>query len=266
MSSDPLHRLVDAHTHIDQHDPAELSAILERAKTAGVGSIIVAGVTVESSERCVQLAEEHPGYLWAGVGVHPMELRGPLSEAEIQRLRELAGYSEVVCISEVGLDFMPNMPSQAIQEQAFREQLRIAVEFKLPVIFHNREAGMEPLRILKEEVNSEEGVIAHYFQGPRKYTFACLDQGFYLSLAKPLLRLPELQELVRHEVPLDRMVLETDAYPQPFKKRRESWNEPWQLPQVAAKVAELKGVDLEELVETTTKNLEKALGRRLVSD
>jgi TatD DNase family protein len=257
--------LVDAHTHIDQHDPSELPGILDRATAAGVAGVIVAGVTIASSERCVQLAEEHAGYLWAGVGVHPMEVKWPLSDAEIDRLRELAQRSGVVCISEVGLDRLPDMPDHAAQEQAFRAQLRIAAELGLPVIYHNREAGLRPLEIMREEVGGRVPLVAHYFQGPRDYAFACLNQGVYLSLAKPLLRLPDLQEVVRRDVPLDRIVLETDSYPQPFKKRRQSWTEPSHLPQVAAKVAELKDISLEEVVAQTGKNLARALGRHLTA-
>ena len=263
--SSPSHRLVVSHTHLDQYDPAELPAILERARRANVTSILVAGVTAESSERCVRLAEEHEGYLWAGVGVHPMELEGPLDDATLARLRELAGRPEVVCISEVGLDYMPDRPARSVQEQAFRAQLRIAIDLGLPVIYHNREAGLEPLRILQEEVGAKISVVAHYFQGPREYAFACLDQGVYLSLGKPLLRLPDLQEIVRRDVPLDRIILETDSYPQPFKRHRERWTEPWQLPQVAAKVAELKGISLDEVAEATTQTLERALGRSLTT-
>ena len=232
-------RYIDTHTHIDQHDADEWSDIVARARDAGVEAIIAAGVTIESSERCVRLAEQFPGAVWAGVGVHPMDISGPLSDSEIGRLRELASHERVVCISETGLDWEPGRPDRAAQEQAFRAQLN------LPVIFHNREAGMEPLRIIAEEVGNNVPAVAHYFQGPLDYTLACLDQGIYLSLAKPLLRLPELQDIVEKHAPLESIVLETDSYPQPYKKNRNNWTEPRDVPMVAAKVAELKGIPIE---------------------
>ena len=103
--------------------------------------------------------------------------------------------------------------------------------------------------------------MAHYFQGPVDYARQCLDQDFYLSLAKPLLRLPELQDLVRDVVPLDRIVMETDSYPQRFKKKRSNWTEPWHLVHVAEKVAELKSVTIEEVATAASTNVERIFHR-----
>ncbi len=256
-----LPALFDSHTHLDQYDPVELPGIFLRAREAGVAGVVTAGVTVISSDRCVALARGNSGFVWAGVGVHPMEPGIDLTDADVERLRELATEPEVVCISEVGLDHQSGMPDRTVQDRGFRLQLQIAVDTNLPVIFHNRDAGMEPLRILDEELQGRTKIVAHYFQGPVDYAEACLDRGIYLSLAKPLLRLPELQDLVRGLVPLDRIVLETDAFPQPFKRKRSNWTEPWQVTQVAEKVAELKSVTVEEVATTTSANLEQVLGR-----
>ena len=261
----PLPVLIDSHTHIDQYDANELPGILSRARAAGVGAIIAAGVTIASSEQCVRLSQDHEGMVWAGVGVHPMDITGPLEAGDVNRLRELAASPNAVCISEVGLDWMEGRPDRAVQEQAFRAQLRLAVEIGLPVIFHNRDAGLEPLRILRQEVGDRLPAVAHYFQGPRDYALACLDQGVYLSLAKPLLRLPDLQEIVASDIPLERIVLETDSFPQPFKKNREKWTEPRDLPQVAAKVAELKKIPPEKVAATTTATLQRILGQEILS-
>ncbi|MDA1095776.1 MAG: TatD family hydrolase [Chloroflexi bacterium] len=255
--------MIDAHTHLDQYDPDQLPGILERARRAGVGGIIVAGVTLSSSADCINLARAHPGFLWAGIGIHPMDIHEDMDANHEAELRRLASDPRVVCMSEIGLDFSPGMPDRVIQENVFRTQLRIASDLGLSVIFHNREAGLEPLRMIREELRPEHAIVAHYFQGPRDYMKACLDLGIYLSLAKPLLRLGDLQELVRTEIPLDRIVLETDSFPQPFKKNRANWTEPWHLGQVAAKVAELKGLDLDQVVERTTANLRRAIGEPL---
>ena len=240
---------IDSHTHLDQYNASELDGILARSMDAGVGLMVVAGTTVASSERCVQLAHEYP-MLLAGVGVHPMDLTKRLDEEDYASLRRLAEDPRVVTISEVGLDHMEGRPDRAWQEEAFRNQIRIARAVGKPVIFHNRDAGLEPLRILHEERAEDVGIVAHYFQGTADYARACLDQGILLSLAKPLLRLPDLQEIAK-SLPLDRIVLETDAFPQTYKKNRQNWTEPKDVLQVAEKLAELQGVSVQAVKDAT---------------
>ena len=258
--------LVDCHTHLDQYDDAELSGIVARAREAGVGAIIVAGTTVESSARCIAMAGADPALL-AGVGVHPTDVREPWT-GQLSRLHDLARSSpRVVAVSETGLDFGENAPDLALQYRAFREQVRLARDLRLPVIFHSRglpnvpETHREVLRVLREERGWEVGGAMHYFQGDADVAAECLDLGFHVSLAKPLLRLPHLQE-VAAALPLDGIVLETDAYPQPFKGKRERWTEPKDVREVATKLAELKGTTLDEVSRATCDNLLR-LYRRL---
>ncbi|MEX2378909.1 MAG: TatD family hydrolase [Dehalococcoidia bacterium] len=251
---------IDVHTHIDQHDPSELSGIMERALGTGVGAVISAGVTVESSRRCVEIAAEHPR-LFAGVGVHPQDLAGELTQADMDELDRMAGSPQVVTMSEVGLDHQPESPGHAMQERAFRAQIQIARSHGLSIVFHVRESQEAALRVLSDEQKGDLSGAAHYFQGNWLYAKAILDLGFYISMAKPLLRLPELQE-VAAKVPLDRIVLETDAYPQPFKPKREKWTEPRDIPLVAAKLAELHEVEVEEVQEHTTQNALEMLEMR----
>lgn len=259
--------LADAHTHLDRFPEEELPPILERARRAGVGLILTAGVDLASSARCVDLAERFP-LLYAGVGIHPMELRAPLASQDLLALEGLARSSpRVVCIGEVGLDFAPGMPDPAWQYPALREQVRLARALGLPVVFHSRtpedwpEGHGETLRVLREERVWEVGGVFHYFQGDERLARAALDLGLLLSLAKPLLRLPALQETVRR-LPLDALVLETDAYPQFFKRHRTRWTEPRDVRRVAEKVAELKGVPVEEVAAVTTRNLLRLLRGR----
>ena len=252
--------LADCHTHINHYPSIELDDIVGRALDAGVSAIIVAGTTVEGSEECVALAERHPA-LFAGVGIHPMQVTGLLEEETYHRLWELARSGpRVVAVSEVGLDFGDNAPDLALQYQAFREQIRLAREVRLPIIFHSRELPGQPgvhrevFQVLRQERGWEVGGVMHYFQGDRATAQECMDLGIYISLAKPLLRLPQLQELVK-ELPLESIVLETDASPQPFKGKRENWTEPKDTRQVAEKLAELKGISLEEVAQATRTNL-----------
>ena len=251
---------IDIHTHLDQHDPAELPDIVARARGAGVGAIIVAGVTVDSSRRCIDLARAHPE-LFAGVGAHPQDLNGELDAAVLDELDRLAGADGVVVMSEIGLDFQARSPDRAAQEDAFRAQIEIARSHSLPVVWHMRESTAESLRVLREGRVWEMGGASHYFQGDAAEAHAVIDLGCKISLAKPLLRMRGLQELAA-ALPLSSIVLETDSYPQPFKNAREKWTEPKDLSLVAAKLAELRGVSVEEIEAVTTHNALEMLGER----
>ena len=251
--------LGDCHTHLDHYAPDEMSGILERAREAGVGFMVCAGTTLNSTRACIRLSQEHE-MLYAGVGIHPMEAYQPLDEDTYQELEDLAKHSpKVVCISEVGLDFLPASPDHDIQYQVFREHIRLARSLKLPIIFHSRESHAQVLQTLREEGAGEVGGAMHYFQADEATAREAIDCGFFISLARPLLRLPELQEVAK-TIPMENIVLETDAAPQPFKKYRSNWTEPRHVQTVAQRLAELKGITLEEVAELTTQNLTGLLG------
>ncbi len=274
--ADRLTRYIDVHSHIDQHSAEELPGIVSRARSAGVRAIITSGVTVESSARCVQIAHEYET-VFAGVGVHPEDMTGPLTPDGLRRLGELAADPRVVVMSEVGLDHSPPdsfrpdpgsawRPSTGpewseAQEEAFRVQLGIAREQGLAVVFHNRGATEDTLRVLRDESRGGLTGAAHYFQGDWHYASALLDLGFYISVAKPLLRSRELQDVIS-KVPLERLVLETDSCPQRYKRDRTKWTEPKDLPTIAEMLAELHGLSLEEVRDRTTENALRMLGKR----
>ena len=171
----------------------------------------------------------------------------------------------VVAISETGLDFLPNAPDRMRQEEAFRLQLRLARELDLPVNWHSQvpEPGVpglhsETLRVLKEEGAGERGGVMHYFQADESTAWAAIEGGFYVSFAKPLLRLPHLPEVARR-IPLEHIVLETDAGPQRWKENRAEWTEPKDIVLIAERLAELKGVSVDEVARVTTANLRRLL-------
>ena len=250
---------LDCHVHLDSFNEVEVGEILERAESVGVRAVISAGTTLESSERTLELSEVYPGF-FCGVGIHPMDIREPFTDDTYERLRRMALSTEkTLVISEIGLDFMDGAPDRAIQYPAFREQIRLARDLGLPVVFHSREAHDESFRTLREERAYEVGGIMHYFQGDYETARRIIDLGFYVSLARPLLRLPYLQDAAA-KIPLDNIVLETDAAPQPFKAKRENWTEPRHVAAVAAALAELKGIEVEEVEEVTTRNMRRVLG------
>lgn len=248
----------DSHCHLDQFPDADLEGIVQRASASGVGLIVTVGTTLASSRRALQLADRFD-VIYAGVGLHPQDLVAPMNEWDTQTLKELAlSTARVVCISETGLDFQAASPNREWQIEAFRRHIRLARELKMPIDFHARDAYEEILPIMKEEKAEEAGAIWHYFQGDSMKAMEALDMGFYLSLAKPLLRMPELEEVTKG-IPIDRIVLETDSYPQPFKKNPIRRTEPSHVVQVAEKVAQIKGLTLAAVAEVTTANLRRAL-------
>ena len=250
--------LGDCHTHLDQYPSAEMSEILDRARESGVAFAVCAGTTLQSTQDCIDLAEQH-GPLYAGVGIHPMEANEPVTEdiyAELERMAKSS--SKVVCISEVGLDYLPASPDHETQDQVFRQHIRLARSLSLPIIFHSRESHPEVFKVLREESAEDVGGAMHYFQGDETTAREAIDCGFYISLARPLTRLPELQEVAK-VIPLENIVLETDAAPQPFKKYRTNWTEPRHVQSVAQTLAEVKDIPVEEVARVTTANLVRLL-------
>ena len=251
--------LGDCHTHLDKYAPDEMPGIIERAQEAGVGYIVAAGTTVDSSRACIQMTRDYD-IMYAGVGIHPMEANQPVDDEVYGTLEELAKSSpKVICISEVGLDFLPASPDHAIQYQVFRQHIRLAKSLRLPIIFHSRESHPEVFQTLREEHAGDVGGAMHYFQADEASAREAIDCGFFISFARPLLRLPELEEVAKI-IPLENIVLETDAAPQPFKKHRHNWTEPRHVQAVAQKLADLKGISLEEVTQATSKNLTRLLG------
>jgi TatD DNase family protein len=255
--------LIDSHVHLASYDSQEVSEIVRRASGAKVEVIITASTTLESSRRSVELARIFPT-VYAGIGIHPNRLRDPLPPDAYDALSELAASSpRVVAISETGLDFLPNAPDRGRQEEAFRLQLRLARELGLPVNWHSQvpEPGVpglhgETLRVLKEEGAGELGGVMHYFQADESTAWAAIEGGFYVSFSKTLLRHPHLPEVARR-IPLEHVVLETDAGPQPWKEDRTDWTEPKDIPLIAERLAELKGVTVDEVARVTTANLKR---------
>ena len=253
--------LIDCHVHLDSYSDEEVSEVLGRGRDAGVAFVISAGTTVPSSERSIALSAKFPDF-FSGVGIHPMDIREPFDDATYAHLKQLAVSNEkVLVISEIGLDFMEGAPDRTVQYTAFREQIRLARELRYPIVFHSREAHDEVFRILREERAYEVGGVMHYFQGDLDTAKRAIDLGFYISLARPLLRYTYLQE-VAAAISLDNIVLETDAAPQPFKSKRENWTEPRHTRVIAERLAELQGTSVQEIEDATSRNMRSLLAER----
>ena len=253
--------LVDIHTHIQQHAEDEHLGIIERAADAGVLVMIAAGTTVKDTEAAIDLARRSSA-VRAGVGIHPDQIDAPVPYDDLAAIGEMASRHEVAMMSEIGIDFLRGAPEHQHQQDAFAAHIEIAKREQLSVVFHVREesdnlntyaARDAALGILNDANIGDVGGAAHYFQGNYDYARRVLDLGLCVSLAKPLLRSAELQQ-VAAKLPLDRIVLETDAYPQPFKRKRDKWTEPRDLVQVAECLAAVRNIPYEEVATRTTEN------------
>jgi len=260
---------IDTHAHIHQHALEESSDIVDRAVAANVGGILTAGTTVEDSQKAIDMAA-HFENVFAGVGVHPTDLDHSLTADDLSKLSDLAASQHVVVMSEIGIDHQEKSPSKEWQAESFHAQINIARNHELPIVFHIREhrdnydarsARDATISILKETNAGEIGGTAHYFQGRWDFAKELLDLGFNISFAKTLTHKTDLEEIAIN-VPEDRMLLETDAYPQMFKKNRSKWTEPKDIAIVAKKLAALRGMTAEDIQAITTNNALNMLGKR----
>ncbi len=237
--------LVDTHAHLDLLGE-DVGEALRRAREAGVAGVVTVGINLESSRRAVEMAHTYPG-VRAVVGVHPHDA-GDLDREALRELKRLAADPAVVGIGETGLDFYRDLSPRPDQERAFRAQLELARELGLAVVVHDREAHAETLRVLEEYAPFDGKLVMHCFSGDLQMAHAVLEMGGYVSVAGPVTfhNARRLQDIVR-ALPLDRLLVETDCpflSPHPYRGKP---NSPARLVLVASKVAELKGVPLEEL-------------------
>jgi TatD DNase family protein len=252
--------LIDTHCHVysDQFD-SDRPATLERAGAAGVARMIAIGYDLPSSRAALALAQESP-LIWASAGIQPHYAQ-TTGEAELAELRRMLAQPRVVALGEIGLDYYHDRAPHDLQEALFRRQLSLARELDLPVVIHSRDAREDTVRILRDAARGQPGVM-HSFSGDWEYAEACLEVGFYLSFSGPLTfkKAAELHEVARR-APLDRILIETDApylTPHPFRGKR---NEPAYVRYVAAALADLRGLSLDQIAAATTANAERLFSR-----
>ncbi|CAG0959155.1 putative metal-dependent hydrolase YcfH [Geobacteraceae bacterium] len=244
--------LTDTHCHLD--DPTlrpRLGEVLAAARQAGVERIIIPGVTPGGWDGIAALAVEHDG-IFPAFGIHPMAA----DQADDDALARLAGLAgTAVALGEIGLDHLVPHPPRAVQEAAFREQLRIAVTAGLPVLIHCRRAFESLLRILREEGVSRVGGVMHAFSGSVEIARECIGLGLLISVAGTVTYRNAVRPVaVAREIPLEHLLLETDApdmTPEPF---RSAPNEPAFLTVTARRLAELKGVTPDQVARVTSAN------------
>ncbi len=255
--------LVDSHCHLDFPDFApELDAVVERARAAGVGRMITICTHLSRFDQVHAVAERFAD-VFCTLGVHPHHAQDELAGVSVERLVELASRPKVIGIGETGLDYHYDKSPRDTQQENFRRHIRAAMETGLPLIVHTREADADIMRIVREEAAGQpvKGLL-HCFSSGRAVAEEALAFGFYLSLSGIVTfkKSDDLRAIVK-DVPLDRILVETDApylAPLPYRGKR---NEPAYVAHTAAVVATVKGVTPDEMARLSTENVFRLFDR-----
>jgi TatD DNase family protein len=252
--------LFDTHAHLNADQYLEdLYEVMERAKEAGVSNIVVVGFDTITINRAMELAKAHDN-IYACVGWHPVDAID-MTDDDLKWIEELASHPKVVAIGEMGLDYHWDKSPHDIQKEVFRKQIRLAKKVKLPIVIHNRDATADIVKILREEEAAEVGGIMHCFSGSVEIAKECLDMNFYISLGGPVtFKNAKKPKEVALEIPLDKLLIETDCpylTPHPYRGQR---NEPSYVKLVAEQIAEIRGVTFEEIARVTSDNAKKLFG------
>lgn len=250
--------IFDSHTHYDDtqfNDDRE--CVLKEIKEKGVIGILNCGSDLRGMEMSVELANKHD-FIYAAVGIHP-EYANVVDKKVIERIKELTNNNKVRAIGEIGLDYYwEENPPREVQQKAFRMQMDLARELKLPVIIHDREAHKDTLDIMKEY--SDVTGVVHCFSGSVEFARECLKLGYYIGITGVVtFKNAKVIKEVAKEVPLDRLLVETDCpymAPTPFRGKR---NQSDYVQFIIEEIANIRGITKEEVEEATINNVKNLL-------
>lgn len=249
--------LIDSHCHLDYfNQPGEQAAVIARAKISGVGQMVTIGVTLAQSQQAIDIAAAHE-HVWACVGIHPNHAADVLPVATPEAIAALATHPKVIGIGESGLDYFYDKAPKDIQAENFRANIRAAQLCGLPLAIHARDADADIAKILREERarGGDFDFLLHCFSSGRGLAEAAIDLGGFISFSG-ILTFPKSQELrsIAKDVPLERLLVETDSpylAPAPFRGKR---NEPAYTVHTAKILGEIKGLDSAGIAALTTTN------------
>ena len=248
--------LIDTHAHVNfETYEKRLDEVFENAKNNDVRLMILPGVEISKWNEIIEFSEKYDN-VYGAIGVHPSEIKD-FNENAVQKMAELLKHPKIKAVGEVGLDYYWDKDEniRARQKEVFIKQIKLANQANKTLIIHEREAHKDAFDILKEYANSEVNVIMHCFSGSTEFMKECVNQGYYIALGgivtfKNALKPKE----VAKDVPLDRLLVETDCpFLTPHPHRGEE-NEPAYVKFVAQEIASIKGISFEEVAEVTTKN------------
>lgn len=250
---------VDSHCHLTYEEtPENVAGVLERARAVGFGAFLSIGCRLDDIPLLEALAARYPDVFFS-VGIHPHEAEETLSVTSLSSLRatleEKISNPKVLGMGETGLDYYYDHSPRAVQQDVFRLQINLAKAHDLPLIIHTRDADDDTLAILKEEAGTGVKGVLHCFSGSRRLFEEGLDLGLYVSASGivTFTKAADLRDIFK-DVPLDKLLLETDApylAPTPHRGKR---NESAFMVHTAKVIADLKEISLNELQDQTTKN------------
>ena len=249
--------IFDTHSHYDDEAfDEDREALLYNMRTSGVERIVNVGADIVSSRTALALAERYD-FMYCALGVHPSET-GSLTEADMDWIREHANHKKVVAIGEFGLDYHWPEPDAATQKKWFYRQIELAKEVQLPIIIHSREAAAETMAVLTETKAYECGGVIHCYSYSPEMAKEYVKMGFYIGIGGVVTfkNAKKLKKTVE-ELSLGDIVLETDCpylAPEPMRGKR---NDSSLLVHVAEKIAQLKRVSVDEVIEIKKKNAQK---------
>ncbi|MFC4600544.1 TatD family hydrolase [Cohnella hongkongensis] len=254
--------LIDTHAHLDSRKfDSDREEVIQRALEAGVDTIVNIGFNRETIPTTLELAEKYP-FIYAVVGWHPTDAVDMKMEEDLAWIERLCTeHPKVVAIGEIGLDYYWDTSPKDVQQAVFREQIRLARRIGRPIVIHNRDAHEDVVKLLKEERASEVGGIMHCFSGSWETAKQCLDMNFHISFGGPVTyKNARVPKEVLERVPLDRLLIETDApylTPHPHRGKR---NESAYVRLVAEAAAEIKGISWQEIAKITSENACRCFG------
>lgn len=248
--------IFDTHAHYDDEAfDNDREALIRSLPEAGIGRVVNIAASPESIKECLDLAHRFP-YVYCALGIHP-EHCAEMDEALLEEIRKKLRDEKAVAVGEIGLDYYWPEPDREIQKHWFARQLQLAAEVDLPVVIHSREAAADTMRIMKENHAEKVGGVVHCYSYSVELAREFVKMGFYIGIGGVLTfkNARKLVEVAR-EIPLERLLLETDCpylAPVPYRGKR---NCSLYLPHVVAKLAELKGITEEEVICVTEHNAE----------
>ena len=248
---------VETHTHLDLIK-RNTEEVVKEAAEKKVTKMVTIGIDLESSKIALEFASRFAG-VYAAIGFHPHEAK-LLDEENLKELEKLAKKDTVVAIGETGLDYYWKHSTLPCQMEAFKKQINLARKLNLPLIIHDREAHQDTLKVLVEEAKGLK-ILLHCFSGDLDMAKVCIERGYYLGIGGVVTfnNAVKLRVVVK-EVSLENLVLETDSpYLAPYPFRGKS-NEPKYIPLIAEKIAEIKGISLEKVAESTSRTAQEFFG------
>jgi len=251
-------QLIDTHSHIDMDDFEDLDAVISNANNFGVNNIIIPSVDVNSFEKIIAISNKYEG-VYGALGIHPTEAQNAKDE-DFEKIIELASNEKIVAIGECGLDYYWDKTFITEQKEVFLKQIEIAKTLNKALIVHDREAHKDTFDLLTQNIKDEIPVIMHCFSGSLEFAKECIKKGFYIALGGVVtFKNAKKAHEIAKEIPLEYLLLETDApylTPVPYRGKR---NEPAYVKYVAEEIAKLRGSSVEEVAKTTTENARKVL-------